>query len=141
MQAAMRHTKMHQETDLVAMVAILSPSLPNASLNLLSNLAAKTELTVAGGLLAPAALLLPLALMCLPIMSGYTWPFHITPASACIVHSKHCETLGKALNVLQYQDLLALQCNKLLACFQFSFQNASNRTETLKLSLGMFVCL
>ncbi len=52
---------------------ILSPVDPKASLNLLSHLAAKAELTVAGGLVPPEAL--PEALpprTWLVIMSGYT---------------------------------------------------------------------
>ena len=51
----------------------LSPVGPKASLNLLSHLAAKAELTVAGGLFPPEAL--PEALpprIWLVIMSGYT---------------------------------------------------------------------
>jgi len=55
------------------MDAILSPVGPKASLNLLSHLAAKAELTVAGGLFPPEAL--PEALpprIWLVIMSGYT---------------------------------------------------------------------
>ncbi len=55
------------------MVVILSPVGPKASLNLLSHLAAKAELTVAGGLCPPEALPEALAPRTwLVIMSGCT---------------------------------------------------------------------